>query len=82
MVGEPKSLIVLINNLIFYGIKHKISVISTWCNIHSALHIQLERLGFLPIGGVTYFSALDITKNDFVSSLQNWEINMSLSDIF
>ena len=82
MVGEPESLVVLIKNLIFYGVKHKISVISTWCNIHSALHTQLERLGFAPVGGVTYFSALDITKNDFVSSLQNWDINMSLSDIF
>ena len=82
LAGDEKALVSMIKSLYNYAVDNRISKIATWCNLHSLLHVQLERLGFEPNGDFNYFGGIDLTKKNQFFDLRKWDLNMSLSDIF
>lgn len=80
--GSDLNVIALIQELIAWARLNGKTKFMVWCNIHATLHTALERLGFKFSGQVTYFFCLQLTKNDTVMRLNNWELNMSLSDVY
>lgn len=78
-----ESLISLINEIKINYSKYNLCNIHTWIPINSAIHIQLEKIGFTNSLPITYFGirVLDSNYKDLENS-NMWHYSMGDSDIY
>lgn len=82
MEGAAEDLQLLYGQICKYAELNGFSYVETWCSLHTRMHGKLERLGFKLTGWSTFLGGIDFSGSDSFFDLRDWQINMSLSDLY